>query len=244
MGCVHQSWVFLLVKKSLEGVEVSSVFGYQSSRVTSWMIQLWHVYPLILKNVEFFTIRNHLAIFILPTDYVNIPITEVIVCSKGTPALTNAWKFFDRIIHQMILEDVPDDLVMFYGIPVIRLFKHLRSWDDNHSVVREVYCSAESKSFIETLRCYKWLIFWEYTLPVRAACDTWTKGLINEASAGILKEMALFFCVLLVLNRTKVYKTGYDFVIKFSGKLLKRYCFFLCEEHEYFMIDILWFAYE
>ena len=82
----HWSVSVVLVHKSLEGVEITSIVGDESARISSWMVHTRHLLPLMIKDIKLLTVCNHDILIVTASDNVDEPILEVIMSGEARPA--------------------------------------------------------------------------------------------------------------------------------------------------------------
>jgi len=82
----HWSVSVVLVHKSLESVEITSVVGDESASISSWMVHTWHLLPFMIEDIKLLTVCYHGILIVTASNNIDEPILEVIMSGKARPA--------------------------------------------------------------------------------------------------------------------------------------------------------------
>ena len=85
------------VDESLEGVEIPFVLREECAWVASLFIQSRHWHPLVVENVKFLAISDHLILFVATSHNVNVPVFELVVSCEGSSRLGDRLQVLDFV---------------------------------------------------------------------------------------------------------------------------------------------------
>ena len=139
------------MQEALKHVQVSLILTDDASWISSFVVHWRNNFPAVLKDIEHLTLCYHFSTIVLPTDYVNVSVTKIVMSSEATSSPGDAGQSFNCVVEQVELKDIADYIVMLCGVPIIMLFGDFWSWDDDHSIVWNINCSAEGQSFVQSL---------------------------------------------------------------------------------------------
>ena len=146
------------VLESLESIEVPPVSRNESSRISALQIQLRHIDPFLVENIELFTVFDHLVLAVAATNDIHIPVAKIIVSGEGCPAEMDAWHPLNFVSEQAESECVMNRLALWQVNIVARNNKKL--------VVRYIKGSSELELLVQAFLAHVVLIDWLEVLPL------------------------------------------------------------------------------